>query len=110
MPNLGGIGRELKAQRDRAQKEVERLNAAPTALGQPGKWERKIEASSGRQKTKTHVGGRSQKNRRSAAGTLGKVEEEQSRISKPKERLILVRSSYRAIGTDREDVAGKNFI
>jgi hypothetical protein len=36
MPNLGGIVRELKAQRDRAQKEVERLNAALTALGNLG--------------------------------------------------------------------------
>ena len=36
MPNLGGIVRELKTQRDRAQKEVERLNAALTALGNLG--------------------------------------------------------------------------
>ena len=57
MPNLVGIVRELKTQRDRAQKEVERLNAALTALGQPGKWERKVEASSGRQRTKAYVGG-----------------------------------------------------
>lgn len=37
MPNLGGIVRALKTQRDRAQKEVERLNAALTALGNLGK-------------------------------------------------------------------------
>jgi hypothetical protein len=36
MPNLGGIVRELKTQRGRAQKEVERLNAALTALGNLG--------------------------------------------------------------------------
>ena len=36
MPNLGGIVRELKAQRDRAQRDVERLNAALTALGNLG--------------------------------------------------------------------------
>lgn len=36
MPNLGGIVRELKTQRDRAQREVERLNAALTALGNLG--------------------------------------------------------------------------
>jgi hypothetical protein len=33
MPNLVGIVRELKTQRDRAQRELERLNAALTALG-----------------------------------------------------------------------------
>ena len=33
MPNLGGIVRELKTQRDRAQREVEQLNAALRALG-----------------------------------------------------------------------------
>lgn len=36
MPNLGGIVRELKTQRDRAQREVEQLNAALTALGNVG--------------------------------------------------------------------------
>lgn len=36
MPNLGGIVRELKTQRDRAQREVEQLNAALTALGNLG--------------------------------------------------------------------------
>lgn len=36
MPDLGGIVRELRAQRDRAQKEVEQLNAALTALGNLG--------------------------------------------------------------------------
>ena len=36
MPNLGGIVRELKTQRDRAQREVERLNAALTALANLG--------------------------------------------------------------------------
>ena len=36
MPNLGGIVHQLKMQRDRAQKEVERLNAALTALGNLG--------------------------------------------------------------------------
>lgn len=36
MPNLGGIVRELKTQRDRAQREVEQLNAALTALGDLG--------------------------------------------------------------------------
>lgn len=36
MPNLGGIVWELKAQRDRAQREVEQLNAALTALGNVG--------------------------------------------------------------------------
>ena len=36
MPNLGGIVRELRTQRDRAQQEVERLNAALTALGKLG--------------------------------------------------------------------------
>jgi hypothetical protein len=79
MPNLGGIGRKLKAQRDRAQKEVERLNAALTALGQPGKWERKIEASSGRQKTKTYVSCRSQENRCGSTCALGKMEEKQAK-------------------------------
>jgi hypothetical protein len=33
MPDLTGIVRELKAQRDRAQRGVEQLNAALTALG-----------------------------------------------------------------------------
>lgn len=33
MANLGGIVRELKTQRDRAQREMERLNAALMALG-----------------------------------------------------------------------------
>jgi hypothetical protein len=59
MPNLGGIVRELKTQRDRAQREVERLNAALTALGNLGNGGSKIAASSGRQKTKTYVGGSS---------------------------------------------------
>lgn len=59
MPNLGGIVRELKTQLDRAQREVEQLNAALTALGNLGSGERKIEASSGCQKTKTDVGGSS---------------------------------------------------
>jgi hypothetical protein len=36
MPNLDGIVRELKTQRDRAQREVEQLNAALTALGNLG--------------------------------------------------------------------------
>jgi hypothetical protein len=36
MPNLVGIVRALKAQRDRAQSEVERLNAALTALDNLG--------------------------------------------------------------------------
>jgi hypothetical protein len=36
MANLGRIVRELQAQRDRAQREVERLNAALTALGNLG--------------------------------------------------------------------------
>jgi len=36
MPNLSGIVRELKTQRDRAQREVEQLNAALTALGNLG--------------------------------------------------------------------------
>lgn len=36
MPNLGGIVRELKKQRDRAQREVEQLNAALVALGGRG--------------------------------------------------------------------------
>ena len=36
MPNLGGIVQQLKTQRDRAQKEVERLNAALVALGSLG--------------------------------------------------------------------------
>ncbi len=33
MPNLRGIVRQLKTERDRAQREVERLNAALMALG-----------------------------------------------------------------------------
>jgi hypothetical protein len=33
MPNLGGIVRELKTQRDRAQRELVQLNAALVALG-----------------------------------------------------------------------------
>jgi hypothetical protein len=33
MPNFAGIVRELKTRRDRAQREVERLNAALMALG-----------------------------------------------------------------------------
>jgi hypothetical protein len=41
MPNLGGIVRELKTQRDRAQREVERLNAALTALGNLGSGDRR---------------------------------------------------------------------
>ena len=41
MPNLGGIVRELKTQRDRAQGEVERLNAALTALGNLGSGNRR---------------------------------------------------------------------
>ena len=36
MPNLRGIVRELKTQRDRAQREVEQLNAALMALGSLG--------------------------------------------------------------------------
>jgi hypothetical protein len=36
MPNLGGIVRELKAPRDRAQRDLERLDAALTALGNLG--------------------------------------------------------------------------
>jgi hypothetical protein len=36
MPNLSGIVQKLKTQRDRAHKEVERLNAAPMALGISG--------------------------------------------------------------------------
>ena len=36
MPNLSGIVQQLKTQRDRAQKEVERLNAALMALGNLG--------------------------------------------------------------------------
>jgi hypothetical protein len=33
MPNLSGIVQQLKTQRDRAQKDVDRLNAALMALG-----------------------------------------------------------------------------
>jgi hypothetical protein len=36
MPNLSGIVQQLKAQRDRAQQEVERLEAALLALGSLG--------------------------------------------------------------------------
>jgi hypothetical protein len=36
MPNLSQIVRQLKTRRDQAQKEVERLNAALTALGNLG--------------------------------------------------------------------------
>jgi len=36
MPNLRGIVQQLKTQRDRTQKEVERLNAALMALGNLG--------------------------------------------------------------------------
>ena len=36
MPNLTGIVQQLKTQRDRAQKEVDRLNAALIALGSLG--------------------------------------------------------------------------
>lgn len=36
MPNLGAIVRELEAQRDRVQKDFERLNAALMALGNLG--------------------------------------------------------------------------
>ena len=36
MPNLSGIVQQLKTQRDRAQREVERLNAALMALGNLG--------------------------------------------------------------------------
>lgn len=36
MPSLSGIVQQLKTQRDRAQKEVERLNAALLALGNLG--------------------------------------------------------------------------
>jgi len=36
MPNLSGIVQQLKTLRDRAQKEVERLNAALMALGNLG--------------------------------------------------------------------------
>jgi len=43
MPNLGGIVRELKTQRDRAQREVEQLNTALTALGN-------LESGNGRSK------------------------------------------------------------
>jgi len=35
MPNLSGIVQQLKTQRDRAQKELERLNAALIALENP---------------------------------------------------------------------------
>lgn len=36
MPNLSGIVQQLKAERDRTQKELERLNAALMALGNLG--------------------------------------------------------------------------
>ncbi len=36
MPNLRGIVQQLKTERDRAQKEMERLNAALMALGNLG--------------------------------------------------------------------------
>jgi len=36
MPNLSGIVQQLQTQRDRAQMEVERLNAALVALGSTG--------------------------------------------------------------------------
>ena len=36
MPNLRGIVQQLKTERDRAQREVERLNAALMALGNLG--------------------------------------------------------------------------
>jgi hypothetical protein len=39
---------------------------------------RKIEASSGRQETKPYVSGCSEENSRGSAGTLGKMEEEQT--------------------------------
>ena len=78
MPNLGGIVRELKAQRDRAQRDLERARCRSHSLGQPGKRERKIESSSGRQKTQAYVGGCSQENRRGSACSLGKMEEKQA--------------------------------
>ena len=36
MPNLRGIVQQLKTERDRVQREVERLNAALMALGNLG--------------------------------------------------------------------------
>jgi hypothetical protein len=53
MPNLGGIVRELKTQRDRAQRDVERLNAALTALGNLGGMDRRARRVLAARKRKT---------------------------------------------------------
>jgi hypothetical protein len=77
MPNLVGIVRELKAQRDLAQRgrKTERCS---DRLEQPRKWERKIEARSGRKQTEAYVSGCSQENRCGSARSLGEVEKRQT--------------------------------
>jgi signaling repeat-containing protein len=61
------------------------LSAARSdGLGQPGKQERKIESSWGRQKTEAYVDSCSQENRRGSVCSLGKMEEKQTEKMKPK--------------------------
>ena len=73
MPNLSEIVRQLKTQRDQAQKEVERLNAALMALGNLGS-RRRIETSQHSQETETSLSCCAQENCGSSACSMGEVE------------------------------------
>ena len=66
MPNLRGIVQQLKTQRDRAQKEVERLNAAQSG--------RRFDTSPQRQEPESSISSCTQENCRSSAGSVGEVE------------------------------------
>jgi hypothetical protein len=73
MPNLGSIVRELKTQRDRAQRELEQLNAALMALGSLGNLNARSKPARDAKKRKT-MSGCPQENRGGSARTLGEVE------------------------------------
>jgi hypothetical protein len=74
MPNLSGIVQQLKTERDRAQKEVERLNAALMALGSLGSQSGRFETSPQRQEPETSIRWCAQENRSSSAGSVGELE------------------------------------
>jgi hypothetical protein len=74
MPNLSGIVQQLKTQRDRAQKEVERLNAASDGIGKSRESERRFVTSPHRQEPETSISCCAEENCGSSANSVGEVE------------------------------------
>ena len=74
MPKLSGLVAELRTERDRAQKELEQLNAALAALGGLGHGSGGSSRDSRSQEAETHVRRRPQTNCCGSALALGEME------------------------------------